>query len=121
MGSHRAPTTDEMKADFRNFLFVVWQHLGFPSPTRIQYDMAYFLQHGGPKIMLEAFRGVGKTWVTAAFVVWLLYVNPNLKILVVSASKAHADKTSAFCLSIIRTVPGLAFMEPHGDQFDSKV
>ncbi len=114
-------TEDELKSDFRNFLYLVWRHLGFPKPTKIQYDMAYFLQHGGSKIMLEAFRGVGKTWVTAAFVVWLLYCNPNLNILVVSASKAHADKTSAFCLTIIRTIPELRFLAPGRDQFDSKV
>jgi hypothetical protein len=114
-------TEDPLKVSFRKFLFLVWVALGFPKPTKIQYDMAKFLQYGPNKSMLEAFRGVGKTYVTAAFVVWLLYCNPNLKILVVSASKAHADKTSAFCLQIIRTVPELAHLEPRGDQADSKV
>ncbi len=112
---------DPLKVSFRKFLFLVWQNLGFPSPTKLQYDMAKYLQHGGDKIMLQAFRGVGKSWVTAAFVVWLLYVNPNLNILVVSASKAHSDNTSTFCLQIIKSVPELAHLVPRGDQREAKV
>jgi hypothetical protein len=116
-----SPTEDPLKSSFRKFLFLVWRNLGFPSPTKIQYDMAKYLQHGGDKIMLQAFRGVGKSWVTAAFVVWLLYCNPDLNILVVSASKAHSDNTSTFCLQIIKSVPELAHLIPRGDQREAKV
>ncbi len=116
---------ERLKASFRNFLTLVWRHLGFPKPTRLQLDIALFLQHGGgdgvDKVMVEAFRGVGKTWVTASFIVWLLYCNPDLKILVVSASKNHADKTSAFCLQLIRSIPALHHLAPSGNQADSKV
>jgi hypothetical protein len=112
---------DPLKQDFRQFLYHVWSHLGFPRPTKIQLDMARFLQHGGSQVMLQAFRGVGKSWVTAAFVVWLLFVNPNLNILVVSASKAHADNTTTFCLQIIKTIPELAHLIPRPDQREAKV
>jgi hypothetical protein len=112
---------ENLKADFRNMLHLIWRNLGFPRPTRMQYDMGDYLQKGTEKDMLEAFRGIGKTWVTAAFIVWCLYKDPDKKILIVSASKAHADKTSAFCLQIIRTVPELTFLAPRGDQADSKV
>jgi len=112
---------EALKGDFQKFLSEVWQHLGLPKPTRIQNDMAKFLQHGSPKDMLEAFRGVGKTWVTAAFIVWLLWRDPNLKIMVVSASKAHADNTSTFCLQIIQTVPFLQHLAPRADQREAKV
>ncbi len=112
---------DKLKTNFRRFLHHVWVHLGFPCPTKIQLDMAKYLQHGGDQLMLQAFRGVGKSWVTAAFVVWLLLGNPNLNILVVSASKAHADNTTTFCLQLIKSIPELAHLIPRGDQREAKV
>ena len=47
-------------ADFRNFLYLAWDHLGLPAPTRIQYDIAEYLQNGPKRRVIEAFRGVGK-------------------------------------------------------------
>ncbi len=47
-------------ADFRNFLYVVWKHLGLPDPTPVQYDIANFLQHGPRRKVIEAFRGVAR-------------------------------------------------------------
>jgi len=49
----------ELIQDFRNFLFVVWEHLGLPEPTPVQYDIAEYLQDEDEKrIVIEAFRGV---------------------------------------------------------------
>lgn len=82
--------------DFRKFIYLVWKHLNLPEPTPVQYDIARYLQHGPRRCVIEAFRGVGKSWVTAAFVCWLLWRNPQLRILVVSASSARADAFSTF-------------------------
>jgi len=78
--------------DFRYFLVLVWKFLDLPDPTPLQYDVARYLQHGPRRKIIEAFRGIGKSWITSAFVVWLLLRNPQLKILVVSASKERADQ-----------------------------
>lgn len=112
---------DPLKADFRNFLWLVWQHLNLPEPTPVQYDIAHWLQHGPRRLVIEAFRGVGKSWITSAFVCWLLYCNPQLKILVVSASKQRADDFSTFTLRLIREMDVLRFLEPRDDQRESKV
>ena len=56
-------------------------------PTPAQYDMALRLQHGPRRDIIEGFRGVGKSWITSAYVCWLLLRDPDHKILVVSASK----------------------------------
>jgi len=56
-----------LKADFRTFLFAVWKHLGVPDPTPTQYDIAFWLQHDPRRLITEAFRGVDKSWATAAF------------------------------------------------------
>ncbi|MEY9719263.1 hypothetical protein ABIA22_001753 [Sinorhizobium fredii] len=106
---------------FKNFLFLVWKHLNLPNPTHVQYDIADFLQHGPKRLIIEAFRGVGKSWVTSAFVCWLLYCNPQLNILVISASKQRADDFSTFTLRLIFEMEILAHLRPKQDQRMSKV
>jgi hypothetical protein len=119
-GTH-LQTSDPLKADFRNFLYVVWKHLNLPDPTPVQYDVAQYLQHGPKRCVIEAFRGVGKSYVTSAFVVWLLYCNPQLNILVVSASKDRADQFSSFTKRLIAEMPLLAHLRPRPGQRDSMV
>jgi hypothetical protein len=110
-----------MAEDFRKFLFAIWKHLRLPKPTKRQYEMAWFLQHGPDRLMLQAFRGIGKSWVTVAFVAWLLYNDPQLNITVISASKQKADDFTTFLLRLIQEVPFLKFLQPRGDQRCSKV
>jgi hypothetical protein len=107
--------------DFRVFMFMVWKHLGLPEPTKVQYDMAYYLQHGPRRSVIEAFRGVGKSWITSAFVCWLLLNNPQLKILVVSASKERADAFSTFVKRLINEIPMLQHLAPQEGQRDSVI
>jgi hypothetical protein len=91
--------------DFRNFTYLVWQHLGLPEPTPVQYDIANYLQDSPKRCIIEAFRGVGKSYITAAYVVHQLLLNPQLKFMVVSASKARADDFSTFTQRIISELP----------------
>jgi hypothetical protein len=110
---------DPLKKDFRNFLYLVFAHLNIAKPTPIQYDIATFLQYGPDRLVIEAFRGVGKSWITAAYVLWRLYCNPNCKILVVSASAERAKMFTTFCLRLIKEVPILQHLKPRDDQRDS--
>lgn len=107
--------------DFRKFTYVVWNHLNLPDPTPVQYDIASYLQHGPRRSVIEAFRGVGKSWLTSAFVCWLLLNNPQLKILVVSASKERADAFSTFVKRLINEIPILAHLKPKEGQRDSVI
>ncbi len=107
--------------DFRNFLYVTWKHLGLPEPTPVQYDIAHYLQTGGKRIIVEGFRGVGKSWITAAFVCHQLYLDPQKKILVISASKALADNFSTFVLQLIHGMPELEHLIPEDNQRNSKI
>ena len=112
---------DERLKDFRYFLFLIWNHLDLPEPTPIQVDIAAYLQHGPKRKVIEAFRGVGKSWITAAYVLFRLYHNPQLKILVVSASKERADNFSTFTLRLINDVPWLEHLAPKQGQRNSKI
>jgi hypothetical protein len=115
------PVAKDPLSDFRKFLFVIWKHLNLPDPTPVQYDIAYNLQHGDKRMIIEAFRGVGKSWVTSAYVVWLLYMNPQLNILVVSASKSRSDDFTTFTLRLINEIEVLAHLRPKPDQRQSKI
>lgn len=114
-------TSADLKADFRNFLFLAWSHLGLPKPTKVQYEIADYLQKGPRRKVIQAFRGVGKSWITAAYVVWRLYCDPQKKFLVVSGSKVLADNFSTFCLQIINLIPELDSLRPNGDGREAKV
>ncbi len=107
--------------DFRYFLFHVWRFLELPEPTPLQYDIARYLQHGPRRKVIEAYRGVGKSWITSAFVCWLLLRDPQEKILVVSASKDRADQFSTFTLRLISEMPLLAHLRPRPDQRQSMI
>ena len=112
---------EERLKDFRYFLFLIWKHLGLPDPTPIQNDIAAYLQYGHKRKVIEAFRGVGKSWITAAYVLFRLYHDPQLKILVVSASKERADNFSTFTLRLINDVPWLVHLAPRNGQRNSKI
>ncbi|MDA9960434.1 phage terminase large subunit [Planktomarina temperata] len=115
------PIAKDPLSDFRKFLFVICKHLNLPDPTPVQYDIAYNLQHGDKRMIIQAFRGVGKSWITSAYVVWLLYMNPQLNILVVSASKSRSVDFTTFTLRLINEMDILAHLRPKTDQRQSKI
>ena len=107
--------------DFRNFLYIAWKHLQLPEPTPIQYDIANYLQHGSQRQIISAFRGCGKSWITSAYVLWRLLLDPQLNVLVVSASKNRADDFSTFCLRLLQEMPILEHLYPRESQRQSKI
>jgi len=99
--------------DFQVFLARVWDHLGLPEPTRAQYEIAHRLQYGYDSAeaqfldeatkgrlfhepredIIRAFRGLGKSYITMAFVAWRVMRNPrDEKCLVVSATGSKAKE-----------------------------
>jgi len=116
-----AVKAEALKDDFRNFLWFLWRQLGLPDPTPVQYEIGYWLQHGPKRVVLEAFRGVGKSWITAVFVLWLLLRDPNERILIVSASKDRSDAMATFLKRLIHEVPLLKHLEPGPRQRDSSI
>ena len=115
------PQIPKQLHDFRNFLYLVWKHLNLPDPTPVQYDMADYLQNGPRRLVVQAFRGVGKSYVTCAYVVHQLLLNPDMKFMVVSASKSRADDFSTFTQRLIMELPMCAHLIPKGDQRWSKI
>ena len=107
--------------DFRNFLYLAWARLNLPDPTPIQYDIADYIQNGPKRRVVQAFRGVGKSWITSAYVCHQLLLDPSKNILVVSASKVRADDFSTFTLRMIMEMPILKHLKPMDSQRNSKI
>ena len=105
-----------LRGDFKLFLQALWQQLDLPSPTRAQYAIADYLQHGPKRLQIQAFRGVGKSWITGAFVLWTLFNNPEKKIMIISASKERADNMSIFLQKLIIETPWLSHLRPKSDE-----
>lgn len=113
---------ERIKNNFVLFLFVLWKALNLPQPTRCQQDMAKTLANGQQRrFILQAFRGIGKSFITCAFVVWKLWNDPQLKFMIVSASKERADANSIFIKRIIDLLPFLHHLKPKVGQRDSVI
>ena len=108
-------TLDLLKDDFKLFLQALWSELDLPNPTRAQYAIADYLQYGPKRLQIQAFRGVGKSWITGAFVLWTLFNNPEKKIMIISASKERADNMSIFLQKLIIETPWLVHLRPKSD------
>ena len=106
---------DSLKGDFKLFLQALWEELSLPSPTRAQYAIADYLQNGPKRLQIQAFRGVGKSWITGAFVLWTLFNDNERKIMIISASKERADNMSIFLQKLIIETPWLNFLRPKSD------
>ena len=108
-------TLDLLKDDFKLFLQALWSQLDLPQPTRAQYAIADYLQHGPKRLQIQAFRGVGKSWITGAFVLWTLFNDAEKKIMIISASKERADNMSIFLQKLIIETPWLSHLRPKSD------
>ena len=106
---------EALQDDFKLFLQALWQQLDLPSPTRAQYAIADYLQHGPKRLQIQAFRGVGKSWITGAFVLWTLFNDAEKKIMIISASKERADNMSIFLQKLIIETPWLSHLQPKAD------
>lgn len=81
------------------------------------------MQHGPKRNQTWGFRGIGKSYLCSAYAAFCLWVNPDEKILVISASKERADQFVQFTRRLIEDVPILQHLRPdprRGDR-DSSV
>ena len=105
-----------LQDDFKLFLTALWEQLDLPPPTRAQFAIADYIQHGPKRLQIQAFRGVGKSWITGAFVLWTLFKDPEKKIMIISASKERADNMSIFLQKLIIETPWLKHLQPKSDE-----
>lgn len=107
---------------FWMFVWIVWLAINLPKPTPVQIDMAKTLQNPpSRRFIIQGFRGVAKSFITCVYVVWLLWNDPQKKIMIVSASKERADANSQFVKKIIEELPFLHHLKARAGQVDTVV
>ncbi len=102
---------DEKLRDFRIFLWYIFRFLG-KTPTDTQYDIANELQAGHRNLMIQALRGAGKSWILSIYAIYRLYWNPEINILIVSASQTKALEHTHMILRLLAEVPELQWLHP---------
>ena len=87
----------------------------------MQVDIAKLLQNPpSDRMILMGFRGVAKSFITCAYVVWSLWRDPQTKIMVVSANKERADANATFIKKIINELPFLSHLKAREGQRDTQ-
>lgn len=109
---------DHPARDFKVFSERIWKHLSLPPLTPVQRDICDWLQHGGKRNQTHAFRGAGKSYLCSSYVLWSLFINPEEKILVISASKERSDQFVKFVRRLIDEVPFLQHLRPDRNRGD---
>ena len=80
--------------------------------TPVQAQICDYLENGPKRRVIAAFRGCGKSTLSAMFLLYRLLKNPEEKILILSASMTRAEAMSAWMLKTIIDVPWLRHMAP---------
>lgn len=111
----------EAVESFPVFATHLWHYLRLPSPTPIQYQVADYLQTGPSRRIIMAYRGCGKSFLTAGYVLWRLRRDPDCKVLVISAAQDRADAFSVFCHDLLRNWFMVKDLFPSDTQRFSKV
>ena len=111
----------EAVESFPVFATHLWHYLRLPSPTPVQYQLADYLQNGPDRRIIMAYRGCGKSFLTAGYVLWRLRRNPDTKVLVISAAQDRADAFSVFCHDLLRNWFMVKDLFPSDTQRFSKV
>lgn len=110
---------EQLVKSFPDYVDYIWGCIGLPNSTPLQRDISATLQEGHRRLLIEAFRGIGKTYLTGAYATWRLLRNPNEKVLIISASGPHAAAISTFIHKLLNEVPLLEHLKPRGDQRNS--
>ena len=81
--------------------------------TPVQAQIVEYLESGPKRKVLAAFRGAGKSTLAAMYGKKRLYDNPNLKVLIISASLGRAEAMTAWMLKTISDLNWLRHMQPN--------
>lgn len=111
------------EADFKLFV-ALWNQRQNLSTPDIHFRIAAWLEHswisGDKRLLLMAFRSSGKSTLVGLFAAWLLYRNPDLRILVLAADHALAKKMVRNAKRIIERHPLTGHLKPDkADQWAS--
>ena len=104
---------------FPSYLQYVYEHIGLPSMTPLQARLAEIMGEEKDRLIVEAARGVGKSYIGAILASWKLLRNQDEKVLIVSASGPKSIEIATFLRNLFEQVPLLNHIRPLPSQRDS--
>lgn len=110
----RLELSDKFAYTFRNFVEFAelgMQYLGFKM-SRIQADIAEFMQKGHKKRMVSAQRGQAKSTLAALYCIWLLIQDNSRRVLIVSGGGSQASDVALLIQRIIMQWHILCWLRP---------
>ena len=103
----------QLRDSFPNFTCYLLRELGLAdAPTKQQISVCNWMQNGPDRSLTVAFRGLGKSILASFYALWRLRVDPNEKILIVSATAVKSTDFSSFMLRCIGEVDILQCLMP---------
>jgi hypothetical protein len=106
---------DKTVLGFRLFI-ALWNAREQRQTPKMHFDIATWLEQAWIKsdtrLLLMAFRSSGKSTLAGLFAAWLLYRNPDLRILVLAADYMLASKMVQQVKKIIETHPLTSHLKP---------
>ncbi|WP_374381977.1 phage terminase large subunit [Dongia sp.] len=105
---------EECRASFKEFVcyYHMFQGWGTSKP---QIAMAEWLQSSDdrePLRILQAYRHSAKSHITALYVVWRLFCDPDWTVIIVSATELIAGRNAAYIRKIVEHFPIVQHLKP---------
>jgi len=112
----------ELKDDFKVFMYFAWKTAFGFTPHKIQYHFADLMQDFSiDNLILCAMREFGKTITDATFIDWMSFRDPNHTALAVSAAQPRAMEITGMALNLIKATPFMSKMVPGVDDLDGRM
>ena len=112
MQSRWEPLPEELHS-FPNFVCYLLREQGLAStPTKQQVAVAEWMQNGPNRSLTVAFRGLGKSLLASYYALYRLRMDPDEKILIVSATSLKATDFTQFVLRTMAEVDILQCLLP---------
>ena len=112
-------TLKRLITSFPDYVEYVYQHIQLPPPTLLQNRIAEILSENSDRLILEAARGTGKSWLASIYCTWRLLRDPDEKVLIVSASGPKSIEIASFVRRLFIQVPLLQHLDPSKSDRDS--
>lgn len=97
---------------FPTYLDYVYGHINLPKMTPLQARIAEIMNGDDERLILEAARGTGKSYIGAIYATWRLLRDFDEKILIVSAAAPKAIEIATFVRGLFNRVPLLKHLTP---------
>ena len=97
---------------FPSYLDYVYQHINLPQMTPLQARIAEIMNGDDERLILEAARGTGKSYIGAIYATWRLLRDFDEKVLIISAAAPKAIEIATFVRGLFDRVPLLRHLTP---------